>query len=163
MRVEIEDSQLESGLPAVRSRCEGRAVGVGATLCVRGTNPFELFGERAVPIGADHEIGKGGLVEESLTHPLGHTSCDPDEETGLRNFQASELRHPPENSALGILPDRTGIHENDIRLFRRRDDLITTAGEHAFHELTISDIHLAAVRLYVGSPPHLIGPMHASN
>ena len=80
--------------------------------------PFEGAGSGAgklpVFVRTDNDVHKTLFLDEPFPQPLRHAAENPDHQVGIPAFLGIEQSQPAVNTLLGIVPDGTGVHQNDI-------------------------------------------------
>lgn len=111
--------------------------------------PFARFahqaGQVAVRIRTGDDIHGVLPFEQPFPQTFGHTTDNTDEHSRPAAAQMSHLPQTPPNALFGIISDRTGIDQNDIRLL----DLVGIDIALLLHDrnddFRIADVHLTAV------------------
>jgi hypothetical protein len=112
-------------------------------------DPVDDLSQVTIGIRPDHQVHTPHLSKQPVTDALGHAAGDAEHEIGTPLPVSLQLSQPSEHPLLGVLPDRTRIHEDHIGLIRVVDAHEAVLGEDSGHELGVADVHLAAVRLDV--------------
>ena len=118
-------------------------------LCVHKTtmSVFDLgdsFGKATDGMGAEHQIDTGHPLDDLFPLLLRHTATHGNDEIRFPFFQLCQSAEKTEYLLLGFGPDGTGVHHNQIRLFRRCDDLIIHRFQKAGDPLGIHHVHLTS-------------------
>ena len=130
----------------------GRNIGIGfipveADGHQRLINTFLRQQGRQVTIGvrSQHQIKKGGFIEQGLPMMLGHAAGEPQDDTRLPGFMFHQITQSPDDALFRPLPNRASIQQDDIGAVRRRLRFVSVRLQQAQDELGVSDIHLTAV------------------
>ena len=128
----------------------GAELGVGHPLS-RLRQPDQLA-EVAVRVGPDHQVDPRHLLQQPRAQPLRHAAHHAEHAAGA--FVPLQLAHPADHPLLGVVPDRAGVHQHDVRLGGMLGAHVALAPQHAEHQLGVGDVHLAAVGLDVEPLSH---------
>lgn len=112
-----------------------------------GAGPFQERRQRPIAVGTDHETDVPRLLQQRCAEALRHAPRHA--HRGRRLHHALELPEAAEHPLLGVIADRAGVEQDDVRLVRRRRLGVSARRQPAEHELGIAEVHLAAVRLDV--------------
>jgi len=128
-----------------REKAAEGVVGVGYALVVAR----KPFGQQvAVGVGPRYDIHGVLAFGQALLQPLGHAADDADKHPLPAAAQAPQLGQTAPDALLGIVADRAGIDQDDVRL----PGIVGVAPPFVLHDrhddLRIADVHLAAVGLY---------------
>ena len=143
------------GAHAVAVEPHGCDLGVGLLARQQDVDPLAArtgFAHqlRQVAVGVWPRYDIHGILAfgQALLQPLGHAADDADEHPLPAAAQAPQLGQTAPDALLGIVADRTGIDQDDVRL----PGIVGVAPPFALHDrhddLRIADVHLAAVGLY---------------
>jgi hypothetical protein len=103
--------------------------------------------EPPVAVGPHHEVHVRRLVQQPGPEALRHAPHDPQDHPGP--LVALELAHAADHPLLGIVPHRTGVHQQDVCRGRIVGSHVAVASQPTQDQLGIGHVHLAAVGLDV--------------
>ena len=106
--------------------------------------------QRAIAVRTDDEVDVLRALEQPRAEPLRHAPGDAQHRVGLH--VPLELAEPPDHALLGVIADRAGVDEDDVRPVRALDRRVADGRELPEHQLGVAHVHLAAVRLDVDGP-----------
>ena len=90
-----------------------------------------------------HEIHVARPLEDLLLDALGHAAHDAHDEVRALLLGALELAHPGPRPLLGVIADRAGVEEHNVRLLHLPGGLVALLEEAALHQLRVVLVHLA--------------------
>ena len=103
--------------------------------------------QRAVAVRADDETHVLCFLEQLRSETLRHAAGNAHD--GRRRHVPLQLAKPADDPLLGMIADRAGIDENDVRTLWTFHRDVPMRRELAEHQLGITHVHLAAVGLDV--------------
>ena len=83
------------------------------------------------------------LIEQARAKALCHAAGDTDDATG--RHVPLQLAESTNHTLLGMVANRAGVEQDDVGAIRYVDRVIACGGQLAEHELSVADVHLAAV------------------
>ena len=83
--------------------------------------------------------------DQLLLQTLGHTADDAHDQSGVGPAVAFHLGQTAPDALFGIVADRTGVDQDNVRLVDPLGIYVPFALHHGDHDLGVADIHLAAV------------------
>ncbi len=128
-----------------------QTVGYSELLCgtVAGLT-YKLAEAMELAGGADY-IQSGELLEQLVSLALSHAADERGNQLGTIDFLLSYSAQLCQNAVFGMLANRTGIENYDVRLIGGIGKLETLADKLIGYKLTIELIHLAAKGSYMDS------------
>ena len=101
-----------------------------------------------VGVGARHQVNLMG-VQEGVLQPSRHAADYAHHDLRAFLLDQAELLDTPPDPLLGIVPDRTGVGQDDIRPGHILGALISGFGHDCEDDLRIVHVHLATICLYI--------------
>ena len=102
-------------------------------------------GQVAVGVRPGHDIDAVRSFDQLLLQALGHTADDAHDQSGVGPAVAFHLGQTAPDALFGIVADRTGVDQDNVRLVDPVGIYVPLALHHGDHDLGVADIHLAAV------------------
>ncbi len=107
------------------------------------------LGQAAVAVWPRHDVEERRLLHNRDAIMLRHTSEQPKLDLRPRLLKARELPQPVQHLLFGVLANRAGVEQHDVRIVDTVGRDVTGAAQDCAHRLRIGDIHLTAVGLQV--------------
>ena len=98
-----------------------------------------------VLLGADHQVQARQFLEQLILPALGHAAHHAVNHVRAVPLLLGQQAHLPQCLLFRLLPDGTGIEQDDVRLILAVRHGIALLHEHAGHLLGVPLVHLAAV------------------
>jgi hypothetical protein len=108
-----------------------------------GAEPFAEMRDRARP---ERDVDCRVEREEPLALRLGVAAADRDHELGALALARGRIAHVRRELRVGLLSDRAGVEDDDVRLRLRRRLAQAELLEHALDPLAVVRVHLTAER-----------------
>ena len=105
-----------------------------------------------VAVRPHHQIHIWRSLEERRSQTLGHAAGDTEDEVRTFALERAELPDAAEHPTLGVIAYGTRVDKHHVGVFRARDDRIALGGQDPLHQLAVTHVHLATVRLDVRAP-----------
>ena len=134
--VEAHRSDLGIGLLSREQHIDPLAAGLGLAHQAR---------QVAVGIRPGHHIDGIRSLDKLLLQALGHAADDADHQTRTFAAVAFHLGQAPPDPLLGVVADRAGVDQDDVRLGDPLRIDIALLLHECDDDLRIADVHLAAV------------------
>ncbi|MDQ6870641.1 MAG: hypothetical protein M3037_01350, partial [Gemmatimonadota bacterium] len=101
----------------------------------------------SITVGTDDEAHVLRPIEQMGAKPLSHAAGDADNRSLFHS--TFHLAYTADNTLLSMFPYRTGIDQNDVSTIGLRNRIVARLDQLPEHELSVADIHLTTVGLYV--------------
>ena len=107
------------------------------------------LGQAAVTVRPRDDVEERRLLHNRDAIMLRHASEQPELDLRPRLLKARELPQPVQHLLFGVLANRAGVEQHDVRIVDAVGSDVTGAAQDCAHRLRIGDIHLTAVGLQV--------------
>ena len=115
------------------------------------------LGQAAVTVGPRDHVEERGLLHDRDAIVLRHASEQPDLHLRPRILEPRKLPQPMQHLLFGMLANRAGVEQDDVRIFDAVRSDVTRAAQNGADRLRIGDIHLASVGLEINPRMRRIG------
>src|SRR3954447_16640291 len=105
--------------------------------------------------GPERDVDEGELAEHLLLDRLRPAAADADDALGVAALERGRLVEVRDEALVGLLADRAGVEEDQVRVARLDDLAVAERLEHPLHALRVVLVHLAAERRDVVSFMHM--------
>src|SRR4051794_35397816 len=106
----------------------------------------EELGELVDLTGAEGDVDERELAEDVVLDRLRPAPADADDALGIAPFERRRLAQMGDEALVGLLADRAGVEEDEVRIPRVGRLAVAERLEHALHALRVVLVHLAAER-----------------
>jgi len=103
-----------------------------------------MIDDAVVFLRSRDEVEMRDFFEELVAAALRHATHHPEDDVGVVFPVLAEVAHVPKRLLLGLIPDRAGIHEDDIGVIGLRRDREAALDEHLGDLLGVALVHLAS-------------------
>ena len=121
--------------------------------------PVNQLRQRPIPIRANDKVDLGNTVQQAGPQALGHAADHTENASGT--LMALQLSYPAVYALLGLVPNGTRVHQDDIGICRRIRHHVSVAAQQTQYQLGVGHIHLAAVGLHI-DPFHHLAPANSA-